>query len=270
MENILKGLLPLRLRAVAECLPPFRLPIFDFRFLSPGRMAALMLFPVVLSLASCSTPQMAVDNELQSSTAMSVKGRQGWMLNQHLSFGEFTTGKVKRGWLKSYDIPFIVRFSGAKEKLSYDLTDSGGNTAEVFCMGKLREQDLPLFNQLFEVNLNWQDAFSGTISLNEGRQHYDFLVTDLNQNNWFRPAEGFIRYRDGLIEIQPVDKLSNGKRALGMEALGFQFVYKGEVVGAVETLNNGRVWLKDGLAPDLRLILGSVSAALLLRSELEV
>lgn len=228
-----------------------------------------LFFPALLALASCSTPQMAVDNELQTAAPMPVKGRQGWMLNQTLSFGEFTTGKVKRGWLKSYDIPFIVRFSGAKEKLAYDISDGQGNTAEVFCMGKLREQDLPLFNQLFEVTLNWQDAFSGAISLNEGRQHYDFLITDLNQNNWFRPAEGFVRYGDGLIEIQPVDKLSNGKRALGMQSLGFQFVYRGEVVGAVETLNNGRVWLKDGLAPELRLVLGSVSAALLLRSELE-
>ena len=222
-----------------------------------------------LALASCSTPQMAVDQQLQASTAMPVKGRQGWMVNQHLSFGEFTTGQVKRGWLKSYDIPFIVRFSGAKEKLAYDLADGEGNTAEVFCMGKLREQDLLLFNKYFDINLKWQDAFSGTISLNGGRQHYDFLLTDLNQNNWFRPAEGFIRYQEGLIDIQPVDRLVNGKRALGMQSLGFQFVYEGEVVGAVETLNNGRVWLKDSLAPELRLVLGSVSAALLLRSELE-
>lgn len=225
--------------------------------------------PILLALASCSTPQMAVDNQLQSSSAMPVKGRQGWMVNQRLSFGEFASSKVKRGWLKSYDIPFIVRFSGAKEKLAYDLTDGEGNTAEVFAMGKLREQDLLLFNKYFDINLKWQDAFSGTISLNEGRQHYDFLLTDLNQNNWFRPAEGFVRYEDSTIEVQPVDKLSNGKRALGMQSLGFQFVFNGEVVGAVETLNNGRVWLKDGLAPELRLVLGSVSAALLLRSELE-
>lgn len=228
-----------------------------------------LFFPALLFLASCSTPQMAVDNQLQSATAMPVKGRQGWMLNQRLSFGEFTTGKVKRGWLKSYDIPFIVRFSGAKEKLAYDLTDGEGNTAEVFAMGKLREQDLLLFNKYFEVNLNWQDAFSGTVSLNEGRQHYDFLLTDLNQNNWFRPAEGFIRYQDGLIDVQPVGRLANGKRFLGQQSLGFQFVYRGEVAGAVETLNHGRVWLKDGLAPELRLVLSSVAAALLLRSELE-
>ncbi|HQU59573.1 MAG TPA: hypothetical protein PLU64_10260, partial [Saprospiraceae bacterium] len=99
--------------------------------------------------------------------------------------------------------------------------------------------------------------------------YYDFLLTGLNQNNWFRPAEGFIRYQEGLIDIQPVDRLDNGQRALGQQSLGFQFVYHNEVIGAVETLNNGRVWLKDGLAPELRLVLGSVAAALLLRSELE-
>ena len=227
------------------------------------------LLPALLLLAACSTPKMAVDTQLQTTPALAVKGRQGWMLNQHLSFGEFTTGKVQRGWLKSYDIPFIVRFSGAKEKLAYTLSNGEGQAAEVFCMGKLRQQDLPLFNDLFELNLGWQDAFSGAIALNDGRQHYDFLLTGLNQNNWFRPAEGFIRYQEGLIDIQPVDRLDNGQRALGQQSLGFQFVYHNEVIGAVETLNNGRVWLKDGLAPELRLVLGSVAAALLLRSELE-
>ena len=71
-------------------------------------------------------PQMAIDQQLHTSTAMPVKGRQGWMGNQHLPFGEFTSGKVNRGWLKRYDIPFIVRFSGAKEKLAYDLTEAAG------------------------------------------------------------------------------------------------------------------------------------------------
>ena len=87
------------------------------KFLS---LSTLILF------TACSTPQMAIDQQLHTSTAMPVKGRQGWMVNQHLSFGEFTSGKVNRGWLKRYDIPFIVRFSGAKEKLAYDLTEAAG------------------------------------------------------------------------------------------------------------------------------------------------
>ncbi len=228
-----------------------------------------LLLAALLLPAACSTPQMALDGPLQTIDAMPVKGRQGWMLNQHLSFGEFSTGKVQRGWLRSYDIPFIIRFSGAKEKLSYTMSDARGQAAEVFCMGKLSQKDLPVFNEFFELNLDWQDVFSGTASLAEGREHYDFILTNLNQNNWFRPAEGFIRYQGGLIELQPVDRLANGQRNLGQQPLGFQFVYGGEVVGAVETLNNGRVWLKDGLEPKLRLVLSSVAAALLLRSELE-
>ena len=231
--------------------------------LRPLCLAALLL------LAACSTPQMAIDQQLQNANALSVKGRQGWMLNQHLSFGEFATGKVHRGWLKSYDIPFIVRFSGSKEKLSYTMQDGEGRTAETCCVSKLNQKDLPLFNGFFELNLDYQDIFSGAVILDDGRQHYDFVLTGLNQNNWFRPAEGFIRLQDGVVELQPVDKLANGQRALGMQSLGFQFAYRGEVVGAVETLNNGRVWLKDGLAPDLRLVLSSVAAALLLRTELE-
>lgn len=223
----------------------------------------------LLAMAACSTPHISVDQELQASASpMPVNGRQGWMIGQKLSFGEFSTGKVRRGWTKSYDIPFIVRFSGAKERLSFDMQDSQGLSANVFCLGKLREQDLPLFNDLFEVNLGWKDVFSGTVTLNDGERHYDFLVANLNQNNWFREASGFIRYQGGEIELQPVNRLANGKKMLSENVPGFQFVYQGQVVGAVETLNRGQVWIKAGLPQEMRLLLGAMSAALLLRSEL--
>lgn len=230
----------------------------------------ILVLSVIAVLTACSVPHMAVDNQLQSASApMAVKGRNGWLINQKLAFGEYRTGKVNRSWTKAYDIPFIIRFSGAKERLSYTITDGSGNEAETFAMAKLSQKDLPLFNKLFEVNLDWKDVFSGTVALEQGRKHYDFVVANLNQNNWFREAAGFIRYQDGEIDIQPVKNLDNGQRMLAQQAPGFQFVYRGETIGAVETLNEGRIWIKDGLPADLRLALASVSAALLLRSELQ-
>lgn len=221
-----------------------------------------------LLLAACSVPQMLVDQRLQGeSMAYEVNGRNGWLINQHLSFGPYRSGKVDRGWTKGYDFPFIVRFTGAKEKLSFTLQDGQGNEASVFCLGKLREQDLMLFHQYFAINLKAKDAFTGSVVLN-GDTAYDFYVTNLNQNNWFKEAKGWVQGENINLVIRPVEKLSNNKRMLDMQVPGFEFVLDNKVVGAVETLNRGKVWLHKDLQEDQKIVLASIASALLLRSEL--
>jgi len=65
---------------------------------------------------TCRVPQILVDKNLQEeSIPYEVKGKNGWLINQKLSFGEYKTGEVKRSWTKGYDFPFIIRLSGAKE-----------------------------------------------------------------------------------------------------------------------------------------------------------
>ena len=227
------------------------------------KLACLGLF-----LTTCSTPKMLIDKNLQEEGRVyEVEGRNGWLINQQLSFGEYQTGKVKRSWTKGYDYPFIVRFSGAKEKLSFSLQDDDGNTAEVFCLGKLREQDLMLFHKYFAINLKAKDAFTGSVVVNESAV-FDFYVTNLNQNNWFKAAKGWIQGEDTKFEIRPVKKLENSKRALDSQVPGFEFAYNNEVVGAVETLNRGKIWLHNELDEEQKLVLASIAAALLLRSEL--
>jgi len=219
--------------------------------------------------AACSVPQISVHEDLKTDAAVyEVKGRQGWLVNQRLSFGEFQTGKVNRSWTKGYDFPFIVRFTGAKEKLSYSLQDAVGNEAEIFCLGKLREQELTLFHEYFDINIKAKDAFTGSVVIDETLS-YDFYMANLNQNNWFREAKGWLQGEGISIEIRPIQQLANGQRSLDMQVPGFEFVLQEEVIGAVEVINNGRIWLSNNLNPDQKIVLASVASALLLRSELQ-
>lgn len=224
---------------------------------------------VLFVLVACSTPQMAVSDQLESNaTPYAVQGRQGWLINQHLSFGPYQSGKVKRSWTKAYSIPFILRFSGAKERLQFEISGEGSRTAEVFCLGKLRETDLIWFDEYFEVNLKTKDFFSGTVVLNEN-ESYTFLVENLNQNNHFREAAGYVQGPGMRLTIRPVSRLAGDKAWLGEQVPGFEFVHEEKVIGAVETLNNGRVWIRDNISPDQQLLSAALAAALLLRSELE-
>ncbi|MGK2926963.1 MAG: hypothetical protein ACSLE2_15220 [Lysobacterales bacterium] len=225
---------------------------------------------ICLALTACTTPQMRVDPALESAaTAYPVQGRSSWLLNQQLRFGEFSAGPVSRGWTKGYDYPFIIRFTGAREKLRFPVDDGMGNEVMVHCIGKLHEQDLRFFREFFDVNIKTTDTFACTLEVNDSAA-YDFYASNLNvqQNLGYMPMQGSVKGGTELVELRSVWHLLSGQRALGTEPLGVEFLQGGEVIGAVETVNEGRVWVRDDLDQESRLVIGAVAAALLLRSGL--
>lgn len=219
------------------------------------------------SLAAWTVPAMRLDPDLSGVEPMMVDGRQGWQVKQVIAFGEFRSGPVKRGWTRGYNYPFIVRFSAAKEKLSYETADAAGGRIEAFCMGRLSEQDFHKFHEYFEINLRTRDVFSCTLA-GAGSASYDFYVEDLNQNRTSGEVSGSVRGAGIHAEIRPVWWLESGKKSWDVRPLGFEFVIDGVVAGAVETVNDGRVWLTADLPEAHRLVLSSVASALLLRSDL--
>jgi hypothetical protein len=56
---------------------------------------------------------MAVGDGLSVSEPLNVKARNGWMLNQKLSFGDYQTQKVNRWWTEGSELK-----GGAMEVLS--------------------------------------------------------------------------------------------------------------------------------------------------------
>ncbi|HET6564051.1 MAG TPA: hypothetical protein VFG52_01455, partial [Xanthomonadales bacterium] len=198
--------------------------------------------------------------------AMPVSGRQGWLVNQQLRFGEFTSGPVKRGWTFGYNIPFIVRFSGAREKLGFSVQDASGGKAEFFCLGKLREYDLPVLNKAFEVNLKTTDVFTCGIAIDD--QSFEFYSENLHQNPRFNEITGQLQGAGLDLVIRPVASLEGGQSSWSTTALGYELVQDGKTIAAVETLNEGRVWISPALPDSQQLVVAGVASALLLRSSL--
>ena len=230
---------------------------------------AVFFANLIFVLSACTTPQMRVDPGLESnSPGYLVEGRQGWQVNQRLRFGDYYTGPVSRSWTRGYDIPIVVRFSGAKESLSFDLFDSTGQNAAVRCMGKLTEKDLLVLHKYFDINIQTKDAFTGSVIVEQSKQ-IDFFVSNLNQDNTFRKVGGAIRGEGMDIVIRPVTQLADGSTMLGNRVPGLEMVQSGQVVGAVELLNQGRIWLANDLPAAHKLVIGGVATALLLRSDLE-
>ncbi|MGB8192102.1 MAG: hypothetical protein WCF67_09300, partial [Chitinophagaceae bacterium] len=117
-----------------------------------------MIIIAFFSLVACSPAKIGLDaqqwNEKQE---LSVKGRQGILINQKLSFGEFKTLSVKRSWTRGgstfagwawgrpgyndYSTVIGTEYSKRKQTVRFELTDDKANESSVFCITKAYSQD---------------------------------------------------------------------------------------------------------------------------------
>lgn len=112
-------------------------------------------------LTSCTAVKLSVPPAFSSqATKMHVKGLNGWMINQQLNFGNYSTSSVKRGWdftstvqytkfsinpeemlLRVFEIDTDNRKLNQRNKFRYMIQD-GNLAAEVFATEKFNEKQL--------------------------------------------------------------------------------------------------------------------------------
>jgi len=119
------------------------------------------VFLAAVLLASCTAAKLSVPEPFKKqSTRYSVKGLNGWMINQKLSFGPYQTSSIKRGWdftssvqytkfrispeeavLKVFDINTDKRNLNQRNKFQYTL-EEGDQLAEIYATEKFSEKQL--------------------------------------------------------------------------------------------------------------------------------
>jgi hypothetical protein len=136
------------------------------------KLFALLLVFIV----SCTAAKLSVPPSFsEQATKMPVKGINGWQVNQKLSFGNYTTSKIKRGWdfsssvsytkfrispeemvLKVFDINTDKNANTQRNKFQYTLED-GNLITEVYATEKFKEKQL-----LYKSNNPWIGSASKT------------------------------------------------------------------------------------------------------------
>jgi len=235
-----------------------------------------ILFSTILSASviSCRTAELAVNNDFKNDTeTYAVKGKQGSQIGQVISFGDFKTSKVKRGWTSGYSIPFIVKFQGAKEKLSFKQFGVNGNTAEVALVSRFKNTEYEPVKDYFSVSLKYKNYFAGGIKVDNQDSPWDFIVHNVDgmsrslKNN---QTVGFVRNNKIQIDITGIRELEGSPSFITQnDVYGYEFQLNGKIIGAVSTINNGKVWFKKDLSDDLKMVLASVSSGLMLRNNIE-
>jgi len=150
-------------------------------------MTQKLSFIALLFLVSCTAVKVSVPAGFSSqATKMKVKGLNGWMINQQLSFGEYATSAVKRGWdfngslqytrfslkpqamlLRVLNIDTDDRNLKQRNKFQYSI-QAGNLEAEVFATEKFSEKQLvyksnnPFIGQLSATS-RYEYAFTAAI-----------------------------------------------------------------------------------------------------------
>ena len=72
-------------------------------------------------ITSCSTSNIAVSENLrQNSLVMEVRGNAGILINQKISFGDFHTSPVKRGWTNRTELTVLgIKHENAKQPIEW-------------------------------------------------------------------------------------------------------------------------------------------------------
>ncbi len=231
-----------------------------------------LLFSFILCLSACTTPQLLLSNDLKTNTnVMTAKGRQGWQFNQVIRYGDYISSKVKRGWTRSSDIKFVLRFQKAENRLSFMQMTPDNKRAEVLAVGKFKNTEYELLKGFMSISLKYENTFVGTILPNDKDiAAWDFIIYNPDASMPQDIDLGLARDEQGdVIYIRGVKKLEGQGKWAQIDNYGFEFIHNGQSVGAVSILNNGQVCMKNDISPQLKLVISSISTSLLLRHSLQ-
>lgn len=220
---------------------------------------------------------------------MAVKGRNGIMIKQKLSFGDFHTTKVKRSairkWTGTTGFPGFIwkEHMEGRQSIHFGLTN-GADSSDVMTVTHVHTNDLligtvnnatripgsivPLFQQ---TNIA-KDNYSVSIVTGRGQQPWDLFLDNTEAQVRRKVPAGFIARGDKYYTIEPVWQVErkNGKVAeLPFGSSGFEIVDENhQVMAAVSLIDNGKVYLGPG-TPEEKFLFANACAALLLQSVID-
>ncbi|HOW97300.1 MAG TPA: hypothetical protein P5567_12525 [Kiritimatiellia bacterium] len=231
------------------------------------RIGGAMCILAAAFLAGCTMARMAVPPDLPASaSAMPVEGRKTFSFDESFHFGGYRVESVRRGWTHSTAWRFLGFESGkAKQKYEFALKAAGGTSWKAHCATGVRWKEMEFENFLdSKGTLTWplhsDTGFACTFEGGEGAPSWKLAM---EQGADDLVLNGVLTDGTAVIRVEGIRKLKGTPIPLG-EPSGFLFLGPDGLVGAVEVINNGTVWIAGDVSPELQSAVACTSASLLL------
>jgi len=256
------------------------------------------ILPVLISgmMIACTPARMAVDgSQWNSKEELPVKGRQGILIKQKLSFGNYHTVSVKRSWTKGNavfagwawgrpgyeDYARIIgtEYSNRKQSIRFEMTDAMANESSVFCVTRARDTDFTIGknpNSLLNILLDIagtgdasEHQFWVKLFLKNQSAPWEMLIDNQAAQRNSKSYTGVIaQSRNNYYTIHPVFKMEGQHDrvyTMPFGSVGYEIRNKdGQPRAAVSLIDKGVVYLTDGPAEE-RFLIANICAALLLQ-----
>jgi hypothetical protein len=221
----------------------------------------LALLSLVTTLAACQTMKMKVDPQLADDQRMKVE-RKGIFSGGDLRFGEFRAAGVDRGWTRSSSMT-IVNHTDTKARQRYEFSFAAGAavTDHVQCETVYAETA----HQYGRLRIdNGRHGLGCLLIAADGRSRGELVMVEHERH---RPSGRMYLDRVAMDVIPRMR--GEGARWDMVEPVGYELRIDGNVVGAVQTINGGAVWIESSLPAELRQAAALASATLLLYQPLD-
>ena len=225
-----------------------------------SKSSVLML---LFTLAGCSTAQMQLPAGLSAADRMSVQGRQGWKINQRIRFGPYKAYDVDRSWTRGRNREiFPVSRSRRTQDYSFVVRNGTQDEWRVNCRAYVSARSIDvIIGKMEETNRSSLDCTLASLTDPD-----DIWALELRERGE-RPLAGYLENADVRLDVRGVDDYKQGAGCCA--TTGYHITdEEGRVLGAVETINDGAVWLTPGTQPDRRSVLAGTASALLLLENL--
>ena len=230
-----------------------------------NRVAVVVLLAVTaVAAAGCiSTARMAVPPALASAPAWPVSGRQGWKLNEKVSFGPFRVETVRRSWTRGSDWKVApYEQSQRRQTFGFTLVGEGRELLGGEFQTTLQRRG---FDVGFDVDLQNRSALEGQLRAVAGGTSagWTLQLREEGQTPWV----GTVTAGSVVLRVTGTARLQGSPLPLDQPS-GYLISLGDRDLAAVEVIGDGRVRFADGIDPALQPVVAGTAAALLLVEEL--
>jgi len=226
----------------------------------------------LFGLVACTTARMARPPEFSASAVeMPVTGRQGFSLSESFRFGPYHVSDVHRGWRVTTSWGILGYGSSKSEQpFEFKLRAHDGAIWRAHCASGVRWKEME-FNNFMDTGgvLEWELSshalFTCEFSLPDGKRPWRMVMKQETQD---LVMDGLLGDGATRIFVKGTRELEGGAWPL-TEATGYLFHRDQDLVGAVDVLNQGAVWMKKDLSADMRGAVAAAASALLLYRDLK-
>jgi hypothetical protein len=215
-------------------------------------------------VSACTVLQIELDPNFRAQAhEFTVSGRQGLLIHQRLSYGPYTSGVVDRDWNTTSEFSVFSYHNRESEGgFRFSQRAYGRPTQLVDCSSSASREALQ-FGDKHNGELSWllhaENRFDCRIHIIAKQNRWQLAI---GQHHGEAERHGALFYNGQHYDIDSLSQLENTHFDVGIS--GYQVSRRGQILAALETLGEGRVWLHKDLTDDEASLLAAAVSTLLL------